>query len=366
MRIGVPKEIKPAERRVALTPAGARELVIRGHEVLLERSAGAGAGFPDAMYSAAGAALGTVDEVFDGAELILKVKEPQPEEVARLGPHQTLFTYLHLAAEPQLAEGLRETGATCIAYETVEAADGSLPVLAPMSRVAGRLAVQAAANALTSPAGGRGILMGGLPGVEPAHVLVIGGGVAGAAAAEVAAGMGARVTVLDRSNERLWVLETLLDRRVTLLMASEDAVDALAPTADVVIGAVLSKGARAPRVLRRSHLADMRRGSVIVDISIDQGGCFETSRPTTHDDPIFETDGVLHYCVTNMPGATPSSSTRALTNATFAYVRALADQGVEEALATVPGLASGLNVAGGEIVNEIVARDVGAAAAAVS
>jgi len=358
MNVGVPLEIKPDERRVALTPAGARELTRRGHRVLVEEGAGAGAGFPDAAYLAVGAECATVSEVFAEAELVLKVKEPLSVEVGRLSDQHTLFTYLHLAADPRLALALAETGARCIAYETVEDAQGRLPLLAPMSEVAGRLATQAGAAALTGPVGGRGLLIGGVPGVAPGEVLVLGGGVAGAAAATVAAGMGARVTIVDRSIPRLIELDERFAGRVRTVHASELAIEELLPGADLVIGAVLVPGARAPRLVRREHLVCMRSGSVLVDISIDQGGCFETSRPTTHSDPVYEVDGVVHYCVTNMPGAVAATSTRALTNATLDYALRLADLGPEAALEADPRFARGLNVADGRIVHDTVAAAV--------
>jgi alanine dehydrogenase len=355
--VGVPAEIKTDERRVALTPAGARELVRRGHRVVVEHNAGAGAGFPDAAYHSVGAQLADVDRVFGEAELLLKVKEPQPQEVPRLTSRHTLFTYLHLAADPELARGLMQSGARCIAYETVEDERGRLPLLAPMSDIAGRLAAQTGALALTGPAGGRGVLIGGTPGVAPAEVVVLGGGVAGTAAATVAAGMGARVTILDRSIPRLVELEERFGRSVRTLHASDLAVEELLPIADIIIGAVLVAGARAPRLVSRSDLSSMRPGSVLVDISIDQGGCFETSRPTTHSDPTYVVDRVVHYCVANMPGAVPFTSTAALTNATHDYVLRLADKGTE-ALETDPLFARGLNVADGAIVHEVVAAAV--------
>lgn len=358
MNIGIPTETKSDERRVALTPAGARELTRRGHRVIVQSGAGAGAGFPDTAYLAVDAECATVSQVFAQAELILKVKEPLAEEVVRLTARHTLFTYLHLAANPQLAMALAETDARCIAYETVEDANGRLPLLTPMSEVAGRLAAQAGAVALTVPGGGGGLLIGGAPGVPPAEVLVLGGGTAGTAAATVAAGMGARVTIVDRSIPRLIELDEHFGRRVRTVHASELAIEELLPTADMVIGAVLVPGARAPRLIRRDQLASMRAGSALVDISIDQGGCFETSRPTTHSEPTYEVDGIVHYCVTNMPGAVARTSTRALTNATLDYVVRLADQGAEAALAADPLFSRGLNVAGGRIVHDIVAAAV--------
>jgi alanine dehydrogenase len=355
LNIGIPTEIKPDERRVALTPSGAHELTRRGHRVLVEHGAGLGSGFTDDAYAVAGAELASVDDVFSGSELILKVKEPQPVEVDRLTPGHTLFTYLHLAADPVLAFGLARSGARCIAYETVEDAAGRLPLLRPMSEIAGRLAAQAGAHALTGPAGGRGLLMGGVPGVAPADVLVLGGGVAGTAAAVVAAGMGARVTIVDRSVARLVELDERFGSRVRTVHASELAIQELLPSTDLVIGAVLVAGARAPQLVRRGDLVTMRPGSVLVDISIDQGGCFETSRPTTHSQPTYVVDGVVHYCVTNMPGAVAATSTRALTSVTLEHALRLAELGPEAALAADSLLARGLNVDDGRIAHEAVA-----------
>lgn len=356
--VGVPAEVKPDERRVALTPAGARELVSRGHRVIVERAAGAGSGFPDEDYRSVGAEVADVDRVFGEAELIVKVKEPQPDEAGRLTGRHTLFTFLHLAAEPELAAALVRSGARCIAYETVEDEHGRLPLLAPMSMVAGRLAAQAGAFALAATGGGRGLLLGGIPGVAPAEVLVLGGGVAGTQAALVAVGMGARVTVVDRSIARLGELNELFGTSVRTVHASDFAIQELLPQSDLIIGAVLVPGARALRLVRREHLALLRSGSVLVDISIDQGGCFETSRPTTHADPTYVLDGVVHYCVTNMPGAVPATSSRALTNATLGYVLALADLGPQAALDSDPLFARGLNVSDGRVVHPTVAREL--------
>jgi alanine dehydrogenase len=359
--VGVPAEIKPDERRVALTPAGARELVTRGHHVIVERGAGVGSGFADADYLAVGAQTGDTDRVFAEADLIVKVKEPQPEEARRLTGQHTLFTFLHLAAEPELAAALVRSGARCIAYETVEDEHGGLPLLAPMSMVAGRLATQAGAFALAATGGGRGVLLGGIPGVLPAEVLVLGGGVAGTQAALVAVGMGARVTVVDRSLTRLAQLNELFGTTVRTVHASDLAIEELLPHADLVIGAVLVPGARTLRLVRRDHLSAMREGSVMVDISIDQGGCFETSTPTTHADPTYVVDGIVHYSVTNMPGAVPATSSRALTNATLGYVLALADLGPQAALDRDPLFARGLNVSDGRLVHPTVARELAAA-----
>ncbi|HSZ03687.1 MAG TPA: alanine dehydrogenase [Solirubrobacteraceae bacterium] len=356
MRIGVPTEIKSDEYRVALTPDGVRELVGRGHQVLIQRGAGLGSALTDAAFEAQGAEMvADADAVFAQAELVLKVKEPQPQEVARLRPEQTLFTYLHLAAAPELSRALCETGATCIAYETVEV-DGRLPLLAPMSEVAGKIATQAGAFALGRPHGGRGILLGGVPGVSPATVVVVGGGVVGLNAAMIAIGMQANVYVLDRSIERMRELDVIFAGRATTIYSSALAVEELLPVADLVIGAVLVAGARAPYVLRREQLALLPGRAVLVDVAIDQGGCFETSHPTTHSDPTFEVDGIIHYCVANMPGAVPITSTYALTNATLPFCIELADAGVEAALASSPALRSGLNVHGGEIVHPAVAE----------
>jgi alanine dehydrogenase len=358
VNIGVPKEIKSDERRVAMTPAGVRELVSHGHTVRIERGAGAGAGFDDDAYNAAGAEPTTVDDVYAESELIVKVKEPQEPELLRLDASHTLFCYLHLAADPRLALRLAESGARCIAYETVEDHSGRLPLLAPMSDIAGRFAAQAGAFALSGPAGGRGLLIGGAPGVSAADVVIVGGGVAGTAAAAVCSGMGARVTIVDRSVDRLRQLDDRFGNTVRTVCASEMALEALVLDADLVIGAVLVPGDRAPRLVRREHLKMMRPGSALVDISIDQGGCFETSRPTTHSEPVFVTDNVVHYCVTNIPGAVPFTSTAALTNVTLTYIAALANQGIEAALAEDHGLARGLNVEAGQIVHDVVGRAI--------
>ena len=360
MIIGVPTEIKRDEYRVAITPAGVRELVVRGHEVVLQAGAGLGSAFDDAHFTAQGARIAPdAAAVFAAADLILKVKEPQPEEVALLREGQTLFTYLHLAAEPELTRGLQASGATCIAYETVEDARGRLPLLAPMSEVAGKLATQAGAFMLEKPLGGRGILLGGVPGVAAATVLVIGGGVVGANAAFIAIGMQADVFVFDRSIDRLRELEVAFGGRASTVFSSTLAIEEMLPAADLVIGAVLVHGGRAPHVITRAQLGLMRRHAVLVDVSIDQGGCFETSHPTTHSDPTFEVDGITHYCVANMPGAVPITSTYALTNATLPYVIALAEQGVAEALEHDAGLRLGLNVRDGEITHPAVAAALG-------
>ena len=356
MRIGVAKEMKPDEHRVALTPAGARELVERGHEVAIETGAGIGSAFPDAAYQAVGARVVTVDEVWTGAELVLKVKEPQREEYRRLRKELILFTYLHLAADERLTRELLSSGATCIAYETVETELHRLPLLAPMSEVAGRLATQMGAWALEKSQGGRGILLGGVPGVPPAKVVVLGGGIVGSNAALIAVGMQADVWVLDRSVERMRELEMMLAGRITLAMSNRLQIEEAVHDADLVIGAVLIPGARAPHLITRDMLGGLKPGSVLVDVAIDQGGCFETSRPTTHSDPIFEVDGIVHYCVANIPGAVPITSTKALTNMTLPYVEALADYGVREAVSRDRSLAGGVNVIAGSLTYEAVAQ----------
>jgi alanine dehydrogenase len=360
MRIGVPTEIKTDEYRVAITPAGVRELSVRGHEVLIQAGAGEGSAFSDGAFEAQGARIvPDAPAVFEQADMVLKVKEPQAVEVGMLREGQTLFTYLHLAAEPELAAGLRESGATCIAYETVEDAEGRLPLLAPMSEVAGKIATQAGAFMLEKPLGGRGILLGGVPGVAAATVLVIGGGVVGMNAAFIAIGMQADVFVFDRSIDRLRELEVAFAGRASTVFSSTLAIEEMLPQADLVIGAVLVHGGRAPHVVTREQLGLMKRHAVLVDVSIDQGGCFETSRPTTHSDPTYEVDEITHYCVTNMPGAVPITSTYALTNATLPYAIELADRGVEEALEESPGLRMGLNVRDGMITHPAVAEALG-------
>jgi alanine dehydrogenase len=357
--VGVPTEIKTDEYRVALTPSGVRELTQRGHEVIVQRGAGLGSSIPDEAYQKQGARiLERAADVFAEADMIVKVKEPQPGEVQSLEAHQTLFTYLHLAADPQLTRGLIASRATCIAYETVTDRRGRLPLLAPMSEVAGKIASQAGAFVLERPVGGRGLLLGGVPGVPAGRVMVIGGGVVGENAARVAAGLGAQVSVYDRSIARLRELDGVFKGTVSTCYASSLSIEEGLPEADLVIGAVLLAGARAPRVISRSQLQLMKPGSVLVDVSIDQGGCFETSRPTTHTDPTYEVDGIVHYCVANMPGAVPITSTYALTNATTPYIAAIADEGVQRAMTNDPGLAAGLNVADGHLTNAAIARDL--------
>ncbi|MFL5874220.1 MAG: alanine dehydrogenase [Solirubrobacterales bacterium] len=360
MRIGVPTEIKSDEYRVAVTPAGVRELSEHGHEVLVQAGAGEGSAIDDASYEAQGATIvPDAAAVFAEAEMILHVKELQPTEIEMLRPGQLLFTYLHLAPDPEQTRGLCGSGATAIAYETVEDARGRLPLLAPMSEVAGKIATQAGAFMLEKPLGGRGILLGGVPGVAAANVLVIGGGVVGMNAAFIAIGMEADVFVFDRSIDRLRELEVDFGGRCSTVYSTTLAIEEMLPAADLVIGAVLVHGARAPYVIRREQLKLMKPGAVLVDVAIDQGGCFETSRPTTHREPTFEVDGITHYCVANMPGAVPITSTHALTNATLPYALALADHGVAEAIHRDPGLRLGVNVAGGKVTHPAVAEGVG-------
>ncbi len=357
MKIGVPKEIKIHEYRVGLVPAGVSELVRAGHEVAVETGAGAGIGFDDSHYRAAGASIApNAAKVFADAELIVKVKEPQLSECRMLRADQTLFTYLHLAADREQALALMKSGTTAIAYETVTAPDGSLPLLTPMSEVAGRMSVQVGATCLQKANGGFGVLLGGVPGVAPAKVVVLGGGVSGTHAAEMAVGLRADVTVIDRSVKRLRELSAIFGNQLKTQYSTAHAIEELVRDADLVIGAVLIAGAAAPKLVTRDMVRTMKAGAVLVDIAIDQGGCFETSRPTTHAEPTFVEDGVIHYCVTNMPGAVPRTSTFALTNATLPYVKSIADSGWREALARDRGLALGLNVYAGHITHEAVAR----------
>jgi alanine dehydrogenase len=355
MLIGVVKEIKQDEYRVALTPAGAGELRQAGHEVLVEADAGRGSAFPDSDYEAVGARITSVEDVWASVDMVLKVKEPLPEEYPRIREGLVLFTYLHLAADERLTRALVDSGATCIAYETVETDDRRLPLLAPMSEVAGRLATQMGAWALEKARGGRGILLGGVPGVPPAKVVVLGGGIVGYNAALIAVGMQADVWVLDKSVERMRDLEMMLDGRITLAMSNQLQIERAVADADLVIGAVLIPGARAPKLITRDMLAGLKHGTALVDVAIDQGGCFETSKPTTHSDPIYLVDDIVHYCVANMPGAVPVTSTFALTNVTLPYVEAIADHGVREAVARDPALARGVNVLDGKLTYEAVA-----------
>jgi len=357
MRVGVPKEIKNHEYRVGLTPPLVAELAAAGHEVIVETKAGSGIDFEDSDYVAAGARIvATAAEVFAQSDMIVKVKEPQAQEVAMLEPRHTLFTYLHLAPDPEQAAGLIKSGATCIAYETVTANDRSLPLLKPMSEVAGRMSVQVGAHYLEKEQGGRGVLLGGVPGVAPAKVAILGGGVSGINAAQMATGLRADVTIYDINNARLAELDMHFGSQIKTAYASKAAIAAAVAGAHLVIGAVLVPGAAAPKLVTRDMLKTMKRGSVLVDIAIDQGGCFETSHATTHDDPVYEIDGVIHYCVANMPGAVARTSTFALNNATLPFVMKLANLGAEKAMAADPHLAAGLNVYKGAITHEAVAE----------
>ncbi|MEK9211316.1 alanine dehydrogenase [Sphingomonas sp. 2378] len=357
MRVGVPKEIKNHEYRVGLTPPSVAELVAAGHEVIVETKAGSGIDFEDQDYiDAGGRIVATAAEVFDQAEMIVKVKEPQAVEVAMLRPHHVLFTYLHLAADKPQAEGLMQSGATCIAYETVTSPRGGVPLLKPMSEVAGRMAVQVGAHYLEKQQGGRGILLGGVPGVAPAKVAILGGGVSGVNAAQMAVGLRADVTIYDINNDRLAELDMFFSSQIKTAYASKAAIAAAVKNAHLVIGAVLVPGAAAPKLVTRDMLKTMKRGSVMVDIAIDQGGCFETSHATTHQDPVFEVDGVIHYCVANMPGAVARTSTFALNNATLPFAVKLANMGAEAAMKADAHLANGLNVSGGKIRHAAVAE----------
>ncbi|MBS0480236.1 MAG: alanine dehydrogenase [Proteobacteria bacterium] len=360
MRVGVPKEIKNHEYRVGLTPASVAELVHAGHEVIVETKAGMGIDFEDEAYTDAGARIvATAAEVFDQTEMIVKVKEPQQSEIAMLKPHHLLFTYLHLAADKPQAEGLMKSGATCIAYETVTDRKGGLPLLKPMSEVAGRMSVQVGAHYLEKEQGGRGVLLGGVPGVAPAKVAILGGGISGVNAAQMAVGMRADVTIYDISNDRLAELDMFFSSQIKTEFASKSAIAEAVKHANLVIGAVLVPGAAAPKLVTREMIKTMQRGSVLVDIAIDQGGCFETSHATTHEDPVFEVDGVIHYCVANMPGAVARTSAFALNNATLPFALKLANLGAEAAMKADPHLAAGLNVYKGKIAFKAVADDLG-------
>ena len=360
MKIGCPTEIKPQEFRVGMTPNAAQEAIAHGHEVIVQAGAGTGAGFEDADYLAAGATiLDTAEEIFATADMIVKVKEPQAVERKMLREGQVLFTYLHLAPDPAQTRDLLDSGCTAIAYETVTDNRGGLPLLAPMSEVAGRLAPQSGAWALQKANGGSGVLMGGVPGVRPANVMIVGGGVVGTAAARVAVGMGANVTVLDRSVPRLSYLDDVFMGRLTTQFSDQASLAELLPAADMVIGAVLIPGAAAPKLVRRDQLAMMKPGSVLVDVAIDQGGCFETSKPTTHAEPIYDVDGIVHYCVANMPGAVARTSTIALGNATMPFMLALADKGWKQACADDPHLLNGLNVHAGQLTYYAVGKALG-------
>jgi alanine dehydrogenase len=355
LKIGVAKEIKSDEYRVALTPAGARELGQRGHDVIVETGAGGGSSFTDAAYEAAGARIASVEDVWADADLLLKVKEPIEPEYGRLREGLVLFTYLHIAADEPLTRALIDSGITAVAYETVETDSGALPLLAPMSEIAGRLAAQAGAYFLEKPLGGRGLLLGGVPGVAPGRVVVIGGGMVGYNSAVIAIGLGASVTILERSIDRMRHLEEVLSGRVSLVMSSTLQIEESLREADVVIGAVLIPGAVAPKLITRAMVEGMKEGAVLADVAIDQGGCAETSHPTTHSEPVYTVAGVTHYCVANMPGAVPITSTKALTNATLPYVEAIADHGIAEAVARDPALARGVNVVDGKVTYEAVA-----------
>ncbi len=360
MKIGMPKEIKNHEYRVGLVPSSVRELAARGHEVFVQSTAGSGIGVLDAEYEAAGATiLPDAAKIFENADLIIKVKEPQAVERAMLKPHHTLFTYLHLAPDAPQTADLVSSGATCIAYETVTDAQGGLPLLAPMSEVAGRLSIQAGARCLEKAQGGSGVLLGGVPGVDPAKVLIIGGGVVGLNAAKMAVGMGARVVVLDRSTRVMRFLDAIFAGRIETVHSTADAIDRHIRDSDLVIGGVLVPGAAAPKLVTREHLSLMRPGSVVVDVAIDQGGCFETSHATTHADPTYVVDGIVHYCVANMPGAVPRTSAFALNNATLPFALAIAEKGARQAMLDNPHLLAGLNVCSGKVTYEDVARDLG-------
>jgi alanine dehydrogenase len=355
MRIGVAKEIKSDEYRVALTPAGALELINQGHQVAIEAGAGVGSAVADADYERVGARITSVDDVWDSSDMVLKVKEPVASEYRRLRAGLILFTYLHIAADEPLTHALIDSGITGVAYETVEVGR-ALPLLAPMSEVAGRLASQAGAYFLEKPLGGRGLLLGGVPGVAPGKVVIVGGGVVGYNAAVIALGLGAQVTILERSIDRMRHLDEILSGRVSLIMSSSLQIASSVEEADLVIGAVLIPGAVAPKLVTREMIAGMKEGAVVVDVAIDQGGCFETSHPTTHADPVYVVDGVTHYCVANMPGAVPITSTKSLTNATLPYVEAIANHGLKAAVAADPALAKGVNVIGGKLTYAAVAE----------
>ena len=362
MRVGVPKEIKNHEYRVGLTPSSVAELVANGHEVFVETNAGTGIDFSNAAYEKVGATiLPTAADVFAKSDMIVKVKEPQPQEIAMLEARHLLFTYLHLAPDPEQAKGLMKSGATCIAYETVTSRSGALPLLKPMSEVAGRMSIQVGAHYLEKEQGGRGVLLGGVPGVAPAKVAILGGGVAGINAAQMATGQRADVTIYDINNDRLADLDMHFGSQIKTAFASKAAIAQAVQEAELVIGAVLVPGAAAPKLVTRDMLKTMKRGSVLVDIAIDQGGCFETSRATTHEDPVYEIDGVIHYCVANMPGAVARTSTFALNNATLPFALRLANLGAEKAMAEDSHLANGLNVSGGKIRHEAVAEALGLA-----
>ena len=360
MLIGVPKEIKNNEYRVGLTPASVRELTVHGHEVMVQAGAGVAIGLSDAQYQAAGAQMAAgPEDIFARADMIVKVKEPQPAECRMLRAGQVLYTYLHLAPDPQQTKALVESGAVCIAYETITGPGGGLPLLAPMSEVAGRMSIQAGAHYLEIAHGGRGLLLGGVPGVAPGHVAVIGAGVVGTHALQMAVGLGARVTVLDKNVDRLRQLDLVFGNRINTSYSNAHSIEEAVLDADLVIGGVLVPGAAAPKLVTRSHIARMKKGAVVVDVAIDQGGCFETSHATTHADPVYSVDGVIHYCVANMPGAVARTSTFALNNATIAHAIALATKGWKAAMKDDVHLRRGLNVCEGHVTYEAVAQDLG-------
>ena len=360
MIIGVPKEIKNNENRVALTPAGAAEFRKNGHTVYVQSTAGEGSGFEDSEYEAVGATiLSTIEEVYGIAEMIVKVKEPIASEYGLIKENQLLFTYFHFASSEELTHAMLKSNAVCLAYETVERPDRSLPLLVPMSEVAGRMAIQEGAKYLEKPMGGRGILLGGVAGVKPAHVLILGGGIVGAQSAKMAAGLGANVTIVDISLNRLRYLEDILPANVDTVMSNEYNIRELIKTADLIVGAVLIPGAKAPHLITRDMLKLMKKGTVLVDVAVDQGGCIETCKPTTHENPIYEIDGIVHYCVANMPGAVPYTSTLALTNATLPYAIQLANKGWQKACAQNEDLKKGLNVVNGKVVYKAVADSFG-------
>ncbi|MDR1562933.1 MAG: alanine dehydrogenase [Dysgonamonadaceae bacterium] len=357
MKIGIPKEIKNNENRVSLTPGGAYALLEQGHEVFVQAKAGYNSGFDDEAYIKVGAKiLPSAEDVFSVAEMIIKVKEPVKSEYNMIRPNQLVFAYFHFAADESLTKAMVQSGAICLAYETVEKDDGSLPLLIPMSEVAGRMSIQEGAKYLEKPQGGKGILLGGVPGVKPANVLVLGGGIVGKQAAFMAAGLGARVTIMDVSLPRLRYLSEIMPANVDTMISNRYHIEQFLPEADLVIGAVLIPGAKAPRLITKNMLPLLSKGSVLVDVAIDQGGCFETSRPTTHANPVYEVDGIIHYCVANIPGAVPMTSTAALTNATLPYALSLANLGWEKASEKYPDLKAGLNIVRGEIVNKAVAE----------
>ncbi len=360
MIIGIPKEIKNNEYRVALVPSGAEALVEAGHTVLVETGAGQGTSIEDCEYKEVGARIvGTYQEVFERADMIMKVKEPQKEEYAHLRPGQVVFTYFHFAANEGLTRAMVDSGAVCVAYETIQLPDGTLPLLTPMSEVAGRMAIQEGAKFLERPMEGRGILLGGVPGVQPANVIILGGGVVGANAAKIAAGMGANVYLLDINLERLRYLDDVMPANVTTIYSNRINIAQLLPSADLVIGGVLRKGAKAPTLVTREMLKMMKRGSVVVDVAVDQGGCFETTHPTTHSAPTYMVEGVVHYCVANMPGAVAGTSTFALTNETLSYARLLANKGWKQAMQDSPALLGGLNIANGKVSLRDIADQFG-------